>query len=85
MVEDGRVGEAEPVFRQALEQLRKSVPDTDWRVGLAKSWLGGCLVDLGRRREARPFLKEGYETLRADIRTGKDVVEAARKRLARLG
>jgi tetratricopeptide (TPR) repeat protein len=52
----GRPGEAEPMLREVLASLRKSVPAGSSDVGIAEIALGACLAALGRPAEAEPML-----------------------------
>jgi hypothetical protein len=79
-----QAAEAERRFAEALAQLRKSCPETDWEVGRAKSELGGRLSARGAFAEAEPLLLEGYAALSGDERTAADAVRDARARLVRL-
>ena len=64
--------------------LRGSLPETDWRVGRAKSLLGAALAELGAAEEARTLVEDGYRTLAADPRIRKDLLEEARARAERV-
>jgi serine/threonine-protein kinase len=81
---EGRAAEAERRFAEALAQLRKSCPETDWEVGRAKSELGGRLAARGAFADAEPLLLEGYDALAGDERTAAGFLRDARVRLARL-
>jgi tetratricopeptide (TPR) repeat protein len=81
---EGRTAEAERRFAEALAQLRKSCPETDWEVGRAKSELGGRLAARGAFADAEPLLLEGYDALAGDERTAAGFLRDARARLARL-
>jgi hypothetical protein len=81
---EGRDAEAERRFAEALAQLRKSCPETDWEVGRAKSELGGRLAARGAFADAEPLLLEGYGALAGDERTAAGVLRDARVRVVRL-
>jgi tetratricopeptide (TPR) repeat protein/tRNA A-37 threonylcarbamoyl transferase component Bud32 len=58
---DGK--EAEPLAREALAILRKTVPPGHWLVSYYESVLGGCLSSQGRYAEAEPLLVDSYKKM----------------------
>ncbi len=67
----------ERLTRQALDTLRR-----EDRIAEAKSVLGACLAGLGRRDEAGPLLREGYETLLSTLGEDARRTRQAGERLA---
>ena len=82
--QQGRATDAEARYREALAQLRKGKPESDWEVGRAKSELGGRLLEQRALAEAQPLLAQGYDTLAADPRVHPINMNEAVERLARL-
>lgn len=60
----GVLADAEPLLREALEQLAVHQPDSR-QFFLAQSRLGALLLDAGRAEEARPLLTAGHAGLNA--------------------
>ncbi len=61
----GKLDQAEPLYRQALETARRVLPVNDRRIPQYQSAYGGCLTILGRFDEAQEHLLAGYEGLKA--------------------
>jgi hypothetical protein len=80
----GRAGEAEARWRERIDQLRKTAPDTDWQVGQAKTELGEHLAGRRRYDEAERLLLDGFQTLKSDPYTDDTTLEAARTRIVAL-
>jgi serine/threonine-protein kinase len=77
----GRTAEAERLLGESLAQLRRTLPESDWEVGRAKSELGAQMLERGARAEALPLLVDGYETLAADPGIDAALLAAARRRV----
>ncbi len=77
----GEVAEAETVARKTLDSLETVVPSNHWRIGVAKSVLGGALTGLGRHEEAEPLLLEGLETVVAGRGEQSQAARDARRRV----
>ena len=58
---------AEEPLAQSLKTLREHFPATSWRLAIAESEYGACLVALGRAREGEDLLRRGYQNLRAAL------------------
>src|SRR5262249_31154385 len=56
--------EAEPILRECLTLLEKTLPDAAGKF-IARSQLGGSLLGQGRYAEAEPLIVSGYEGLKA--------------------
>jgi tetratricopeptide (TPR) repeat protein len=77
----GRNEQAERRFAESLAQLRRTLPESDWEVGRAKSELGAQMLARGARAEALPLLVDGCETLAADPGIDPALLAAARQRV----
>jgi hypothetical protein len=60
----GDAASAEPLLRNALQSRLRTYPETDWRVGSARSLLGAALVGLRRYQEAEPLLLDAERVLK---------------------
>jgi len=60
--------EAEPILREALEVLQKTVPDA-WATFAGRSALGDSLLGMGQYAGAEPLIVSGYEGLKARAAT----------------
>ncbi|MGE0479096.1 MAG: tetratricopeptide repeat protein [Phycisphaerae bacterium] len=60
----GDAAGAEPLLRDGLEILERTLGAAHWRTGRARSILGDCLTQLGQFDAARPLLESGYEIIR---------------------
>ncbi|MCC6676034.1 MAG: serine/threonine protein kinase [Phycisphaerales bacterium] len=56
-----RLAESEAMLRRALEIRMHVLPPDDPMLGVAKTFLGACLIRQARYAEAEPLLTEGYE------------------------
>jgi serine/threonine-protein kinase len=83
-LELGRAAEAESELREALAQLGRSLPESDWRVGRARSDLGAAAAAQGRFEEAEGLLAQGYAALEADPRAQPEDRREPAERLVRL-
>ena len=50
--------------------MRERMPEGHWRIALADSKLGACLVALRRYEEAEPLLLDGYDGVEAKLGGG---------------
>jgi eukaryotic-like serine/threonine-protein kinase len=80
----GRDQDAERWAREALAQLRKTLPESQWEVGRAKAELGTLLVARGSFTEAESLLVQGFQAQEADPEVPTVDLEAARAALVRL-
>lgn len=78
-----RWSEARARLEEALSQYRRTLPETDWRIGWSKSLLAECALRDGRAADAEPLLREAWETLRADHLVREPYLIATRDRLSR--
>lgn len=61
----GAFDAAEPLAREALDLLRKSLPPDHWRIAAAESVVAGCLVGRGRLEAAEALLVHSVPILEA--------------------
>ena len=63
--EEGNFQEAEPLLREAVNAANHdSFRLLPWQIGDAKTQLGICLINLGRKKEGQALLKEGLSGLK---------------------
>ncbi|MGH9160423.1 MAG: tetratricopeptide repeat protein [Vicinamibacteraceae bacterium] len=79
----GEASTAAPLLERALQIRRRVLPEDDWRIAMAKSFLGESLTALGRYQEAETLLIDAHRILK-DTRTRQDDVQANIKRLVAL-
>ena len=63
MLAQGKFAAAEPLARECL-RVRALGPGDDWRLAVAQSQLGDCLLELNRVADAELLLIQGYESLK---------------------
>jgi eukaryotic-like serine/threonine-protein kinase len=68
---EGKLTEAEPFLREALEGRRRVLPH-DPNTALTAYWYGSLLTAQGRHREAEPFYREAVEGSRRGPGNGED-------------
>lgn len=76
-----RTVEAEQLSHEVLMQLLKTLPESHWEVGRAKSEWGGLRTPRGASVETESLLVQGYRTLAGDPEVGNLQLESARTRL----
>lgn len=64
IVRQGRLAEAETLFRDAVRIATAALPDNHAHVAKYEGGLGTCLYEQGRFEEAEPYLVSCYEKLR---------------------
>jgi hypothetical protein len=82
-MERGRLDEAEPLLRHALEGLRRDLPADHERIAFAEVLIGDWLVRRGRAGEGVPLMQNGLTKLRAK-RSASEETRYAESRLAAL-
>jgi hypothetical protein len=63
--DNGKNKDAEPLFRESLNIMRKTLSEDHWELASTKSRLGGCLTGLKQFEEAEPLLVESYPILKS--------------------
>ena len=63
LLDQGEVSEACTLVEPALESLRRSLSQEDWKIASVECVWGGCLAALGRHEEAAPLLERSYAAL----------------------
>jgi len=81
-IAEGDAAGAEPLLRRALEMRQRAFPDSDWRVGAARSLLGAALTALGRFEEAETMLLDAEKSLKPGLSPEGRDASATRERLA---
>jgi tetratricopeptide (TPR) repeat protein len=77
MQEQGKLPEAEPLVREALEMRRRIYGDQDHRVAYSLVNLGSILASTGRSEEAERMLRDAIGTLRGTFPRGHYVTSQA--------
>ena len=63
LLAEGDAAAAEPVLRESLAILHKSLPEAHWMTGETESALAGCLTRLGRYEEAETLAVRSYQAI----------------------
>jgi hypothetical protein len=63
----GDCTEAERLYQEAIDGIRRTMPKDRQRIPAPQRWLGRCLTTQGRYAEAETTLLESYQMLR-DVR-----------------
>ncbi len=77
----GRPAEAEPPLRACLERHERVLPVGHWRTARVRQLLGESLAAQGRAGEARAYLQQGYDGLRAALGEDHPETQAALRAL----
>ena len=80
----GQQTEATAMLRECLEIREKNLPKGNWRIGTARSLLGGSLVQQGKFAEAEPLVLTGYELLTKAAESPPERLEEAHGRVVEL-
>ena len=84
LVRQDNYAAAELVLRECLNGRRDVLGEKHWLLAHTESYLGSCLVELGRYGEAEPLLLESYPILRDELGERHERVRAALRRIVRL-
>ena len=60
LVSVNQAEKAEPILTEALKIYETDLSPTDWRVSVAKSYLGHCLYYLGKKDQARSLISKSF-------------------------
>jgi tetratricopeptide (TPR) repeat protein len=77
LLEQARYTEAEPVFREAAEIARMTLPENHWRISHVESTLGRSLIGQGRFEEAEPLVVDAYRNMLDNQRVPAEFVREA--------
>jgi hypothetical protein len=75
---------AEPLWRDALERMRRAFPSDHYRLPWGKRLLADCLITLGRYPEAEAMLLDAERELRLHLGDDHPFVPLTRASIARL-
>lgn len=84
LVRQGRAAEAEPLARDAVEELRESSDAGYWRIADAESVLGSALAQLGHFDEAEQLLVSSLPRIRQGSGEKSRYARRAEKRLSEM-